>query len=78
MEYQLSKKQLRQLAEMTAEILLPKLVDALNEGKPLLNTKEKAKQLGISEGTLRHWVADGRIDAIKQGTTKQAKLLFRS
>lgn len=44
----------------------------------LMTSKEKAEQLGITEGTLRQWVHQGKINAIKDGDSKQSRLRFEA
>lgn len=38
-----------------------------------LTTKEAAEKLGISEGRIRQFVADGRLPAVKVGQTNLVK-----
>ena len=42
----------------------------------LMNTKEKARQLGIKPDTLRKLANKGKINAEKVGDEKQSRLLF--
>lgn len=72
-EINLSDKTIRKICERLA----PMVAEILKEDAPLLTCKEKAEQLGISEGTLRQWVHLGKIDAYKDGYCKQSRLRFR-
>lgn len=76
----LSEPQMKQLAKMVA-LELFRLQKAEEESRtptePLLTCRQKAEQLGISPATLRRWVREGKIDAVKQGVSQQAKLAFR-
>lgn len=38
-----------------------------------LTTKEAAERLGVSEGRIRQFVADGRLPAVKVGQTNLVK-----
>ena len=76
----LSDAQLRQLAVMVRDMLKDDLANAVKESleeKPLLSTEQKAAQLGIKPDTLRRWVREGKIDAVKSGTARQSTLKFR-
>lgn len=37
----------------------------MNDEKLLLNTRELAALTGFSEGTLRHWVSEGRLPVVR-------------
>lgn len=76
----LSDAQLKQLALMVRDMLKAELDDAVHktiQGEALLTTKQKAEQLGIKPATLRKWVREGKIEAVKNGTSQQSKLMFR-
>lgn len=81
----LTDKQIKQIATQVASIIAPAIVselaseiaESLKADKPLLTTKQKAEQLGIEPATLRKWVREGKIDAVKSGDSNQAKLYFR-
>lgn len=69
-EITLSKKQADYIVDQLAVKIL-----GLSSG--LMTTEQKAKQLGISERTLRRKAREGRIDAEKSGDSNQSRLMFR-
>lgn len=69
-EITLSKKQMDYIVDQLAVKIL-----GLSSG--LMTTEQKAKQLGISERTLRRKAREGRIDAEKSGDSNQSRLMFR-
>lgn len=69
-EITLSKKQVDYIVDQLAVKIL-----GLSSG--LMTTEQKAKQLGISERTLRRKAREGRIDAEKSGDSNQSRLMFR-
>ena len=68
-EIKLSNKQLDYIVEQLAVRIM-----GLENG--LMNTKEKARQLGIKPDTLRKLANKGKINAEKVGDEKQSRLLF--
>lgn len=56
------------------ELTLPKKDDAMGEIKlgkaTVINTWEAAKRLGVSQRTVRQWIADGKLKATVQKGTK--------
>lgn len=69
-EITLSKKQVDYIVDQLAVKIL-----GLSSG--LMTTEQKAKQLGISERTLRRKAREGKIDAEKSGESNQSRLMFR-
>ena len=69
-EITLSKKQVDYIVDQLAVKIL-----GLSSG--LMTTEQKAKQLGISERTLRRKAREGRIDAEKSGDSNQSRLMFK-
>lgn len=69
-EITLSKKQVDYIVDQLAVKIM-----GLQGG--LMTTEQKAKQLGISERTLRRKAREGRIDAEKSGDSNQSRLMFR-
>ena len=69
-EITLSKKQVDYIVDQLAVKIL-----GLQSG--LMTTEQKAKQLGISERTLRRKAREGKIDAEKSGDTNQSRLMFK-
>ena len=69
-EITLSKKQVDYIVDQLAVKIL-----GLSSG--LMTTEQKAKQLGISERTLRRKAREGKIDAEKSGDTNQSRLMFK-
>lgn len=67
------------LTQRQLETLAVKIAEQLAAAKParMLNTKEKARQLGISVVTLRRMAREGRIDSVKDGDNIQSRLVFR-
>lgn len=65
------------LRKRDLDYIVTQLAERLKEaGQRLLNTKEKAQQLGIKPNTLRKLAREGKIDCIKRGDNNQAKLYF--
>lgn len=68
-EIRLNQSQLDYIVEQLAV-----RITGLENG--LMNTKEKARQLGIKPDTLRKLANKGKINAEKVGDEKQSRLLF--
>ena len=68
-EIRLNQSQLDYIVEQLA-------VRIMGLGNGLMNTKEKARQLGIKPDTLRKLANKGKINAEKVGDEKQSRLLF--
>ena len=68
-EVVLSKKQLDYISKQVAFYIN-------NKTSFYMTTEQKAKQLGISERTLRRKAREGKIDAEKRGDTNQSRLMF--
>ena len=68
-EMMLNQSQLDYIVEQLAVRIM-----GLENG--LMNTKEKARQLGIKPDTLRKLANKGKINAEKVGDEKQSRLLF--
>ena len=68
-EIRLNQSQLDYIVEQLAVRIM-----GLENG--LMNTKEKARQLGIKPDTLRKLANKGKINAEKVGDEKQSRLLF--
>ena len=68
-EIRLNQSQLDYIVEQLAVRIM-----GLENG--LMNTKEKARQLGIKPDTLRELANKGKINAEKVGDEKQSRLLF--
>ena len=68
-EIRLNQSQLDYIVEQLAVRIM-----GLKNG--LMNTKEKARQLGIKPDTLRKLANKGKINAEKVGDEKQSRLLF--
>ena len=68
-EIRLNQSQLDYIVEQLAARIM-----GLENG--LMNTKEKARQLGIKPDTLRKLANKGKINAEKVGDEKQSRLLF--
>lgn len=68
-EVVLSKKQLDYISKQVALYITGTM-------SGYMTTEQKAKQLGISERTLRRKAREGKIDAEKRGDTNQSRLMF--
>ena len=68
-EVVLSKKQLDYISKQIALYITGTM-------SGMMTTEQKAKQLGISERTLRRKAREGKIDAEKRGDTNQSRLMF--
>lgn len=68
-EVVLSKKQLDYISKQVALYITGTM-------SGMMTTEQKAKQLGISERTLRRKAREGKIDAEKRGDTNQSRLMF--
>ena len=68
-EVVLSKKQLDYISKQVALYITGTM-------SGYMTTAQKAKQLGISERTLRRKAREGKIDAEKRGDTNQSRLMF--
>ena len=68
-ELVLSKKQLDYISKQVALYITGTM-------SGYMTTEQKAKQLGISERTLRRKAREGKIDAEKRGDTNQSRLMF--
>ena len=68
-EVVLSKKQLDYISKQIALYITGTM-------SGYMTTEQKAKQLGISERTLRRKAREGKIDAEKRGDTNQSRLMF--
>lgn len=68
-EVVLSKKQLDYISKQVALYITGTM-------SGYMTTEQKAKQLGISERTLRRKAKEGKIDAEKRGDTNQSRLMF--
>ena len=68
-EVVLSKKQLDYISKQVALYITGTM-------SGYMTTEQKAKQLGISERTLRRKAREGKIDAEKRGGTNQSRLMF--
>ena len=68
-EVVLSKKQLDYISKQVAFYITGTM-------SGYMTTEQKAKQLGISERTLRRKAREGKIDAEKRGDTNQSRLMF--
>ena len=68
-EVVLSKKQLDSTSKQVALYITGTM-------SGYMTTEQKAKQLGISERTLRRKAREGKIDAEKRGDTNQSRLMF--
>ena len=71
MDVTLRKQDLDYLAEKIAGILK-------ESSQQYLNTRDKARQLGIHPDTLRRAALQGRIGCEKRGDGKKARLYFTS
>ena len=65
----LSKKQLDYISKQVALYITGTM-------SGYMTTEQKAKQLGISERTLRRKAMEGKIDAEQRGDTNQSRLMF--
>lgn len=72
MDIQLSKKQMETIAQMTADIIMKKINP--QEQQELVNTKEAARILGVSEWYIRK-IKD-RFPHVKAGNNGQGRILF--
>ena len=68
-EVVLSKKQLDYISKQVALYITGTM-------SGYMTTEQKAKQLGISERTLRRKAREGKIDAEKRGDSNQSRLMF--
>lgn len=77
MDIYLSDKQIEQICQRTAEIVVRKLskIKNKNELPEMVSTHEAAKILGISDSRMRH-IKD-RFPHVKGGKKNQGKLLFK-
>ena len=69
-EVVLSKKQLDYISKQVALYITGTM-------SGYMTTEQKAKQLGISERTLRRKAREGKIDSEKRGEANQSRLMFR-
>jgi excisionase family DNA binding protein len=64
--------------EMAAARVLAAVADAVATARPqFLSTPALALRLGVSVGTVRRMIRDGRVRAVKRGTSTQARLYIR-
>ena len=68
-EVVLSKEQLDYISKQVAFYIN-------NKTSFYMTTEQKAKQLGISERTLRRKAREGKIDSEKRGDANQGRLMF--
>lgn len=65
------------LKKRDLDYIVEQLAEALRRDRhEYLDTIEKSRQLCVHPDTLRKAVREGRIDAIKQGESKQSRLYF--
>lgn len=62
----------QQLAELRAEIVA--LRAAVEQSRRMVPAVEAARELGISERTVRRWIADGKIAVVRMGRTLRVDL----
>ncbi len=61
--------------EVAAARVLAAVADAVATARPqFVSTPALALRLGVSVGTVRRMIRDGRVKAVKRGTSTQARL----